>query len=120
NLLPLPGPNRGFSQRPNSRTSGTSPPESEWFANIESLGTRPMYQFAIRALIRFTGIREAEEFRIITRARIAWRKSLVEQSLAGAIERRDRKTRQPSGSSTDLARPAPLFRRPCTLVSPQE
>jgi integrase/recombinase XerD len=64
------------------------PPESDWFANIESPGTRRMYQFAIRAFMRFTGIREAEEFRIITRAHvIAWRKSLVEQGLSGATIR---------------------------------
>ena len=47
-----------------------------------------MYQFAIRAFMRFTGIREAEEFRIITRAHvIAWRKSLVDQGLSGATIR---------------------------------
>ena len=64
------------------------PPEAEWFANIESPGTRRMYQIAIREFMRFTGIQKPEEFRIITRAHvIAWRKSLVERKLAGATIR---------------------------------
>lgn len=47
-----------------------------------------MYQLAIRGFMRFTGIKEPEEFRIITRAHvIAWRKSLVDQQLAGATVR---------------------------------
>ena len=64
------------------------PPEAEWFANIESPGTRRMYQIAIREFMKFTGIQKPEEFRIITRAHvIAWRKSLTERKLAGATIR---------------------------------
>ena len=32
------------------------PPEADWFADIDSPGTRRMYQIAIREFMRFTGI----------------------------------------------------------------
>jgi site-specific recombinase XerD len=64
------------------------PPESEWFANLNSPGTRRMYQMAIREFMRFTGIVRPEEFRQITRAHvIAWRKDLMARNLAGATIR---------------------------------
>ena len=64
------------------------PPESEWFANLNSPGTRRMYQISIREFMRFTGIVRPEEFRQITRAHvIAWRKTLTAKNLAGATIR---------------------------------
>ncbi len=61
------------------------PPESEWFANLNSLGTRRMYRISIREFMRFTGIVRPEEFRQIIRAYvIAWRKSLVTRDHSGA------------------------------------
>jgi integrase/recombinase XerD len=60
------------------------PPESEWFANIDSPGTRRMYRIAIREFMRFTGIVEPEQFRDVTRSHvIAWRKGLIRRQLAG-------------------------------------
>jgi len=65
------------------------PPEAEWFANIESPGTRRVYQTDIRDFMRYTGIREAVEFRLITRAHvIAYRDELTQRKLAGATIRR--------------------------------
>ncbi len=65
------------------------PPEAEWFANIESPGTRRVYQTDIRDFMRYTGIREAVEFRLITRAHvIAYRDELAQRKLAGATLRR--------------------------------
>jgi len=60
------------------------PPESDWFANLNSPGTRRMYQISIREFMRFTRISHREQFRQITRAHIiAWRKSLMTRKLAG-------------------------------------
>src|SRR5258706_876612 len=67
------------------------PPESEWFANLDSPGTRRMYQISIREFMRFTGIVRPEEFRQITRAHvIAWRRSLMVRTLAAPLFRRNR------------------------------
>ena len=64
------------------------PPEAEWFANLESAGTRRMYRQAIREFMRFTGIAQPREFRLITRSHvIAWRKALDARTLAGATVR---------------------------------
>lgn len=65
------------------------PPELEWFASIESKHTRRAYENDIRGFMGFTGIVDAEDFRIVTRAHVlAWRKSLEAQELAGATIRR--------------------------------
>ena len=65
------------------------PPEAQWFANLDSVQTRRAYQNDLRAFMAFTGIREPEEFRAITRGHIlAWRAALEKQSLAGATIRR--------------------------------
>ena len=65
------------------------PPAAEWFANIESPGTRRIYQIDIGDFMGFTGIRDPEEFRLITRAHvIAFRDELKRRGLQGATIRR--------------------------------
>ena len=65
------------------------PPEAEWFANLDSPGTRRIYQTDLRDFMSYTGISEAQEFRIITRAHvIAYRDELTRRQLAGATIRR--------------------------------
>lgn len=65
------------------------PPEAEWFANIESPGTRRIYKIDIRDFMTYTGIREPLEFRGITRAHvIAYRDELLRRKLQGATIRR--------------------------------
>src|SRR5579864_3373480 len=65
------------------------PPAAEWFANIESPGTRRIYQIDIRDFMGFTGIREPEEFRLVSRAHvIAYRDELKRRGLQGATIRR--------------------------------
>lgn len=94
----LPSPRGPFSKVPAARRAHESsilsaqafrelkdvPPEADWFADIDNLGTRRMYRIALREFMRFTGIVRPEEFREVTRAHvIAWRKTLIERHLAG-------------------------------------
>jgi site-specific recombinase XerD len=65
------------------------PPEAEWFANIESPGTRRIYKVDLRDFMQYTGIVAPEEFRIITRAHvIAFRDELIRRGLKGPTVRR--------------------------------
>ncbi len=65
------------------------PPEVEWFANLRNPNTRKAYQADIRDFTTYTGIREPEDFRRITRAHvIAWRDHLVQRELGSATVRR--------------------------------
>jgi site-specific recombinase XerD len=65
------------------------PAEVEWFANIDNPQTRRAYQNDLTDFMRFVGIRQAEEFRIVTRSHvIAWRKTLEERMLASSAIRR--------------------------------
>jgi len=65
------------------------PPEIEWFANIENPRTRRAYQNDLKDFMRFLGITQPGEFRIVTRAHvIAWRKDLEGRSLVPASIRR--------------------------------
>jgi len=65
------------------------PPETEWFANIESAGTRRIYRIDIRDFMTFAGIAQPETFRTITRAHvIAYRDELLRRQLQGATIRR--------------------------------
>lgn len=65
------------------------PPESHWFANLDSLQTRRAYKNDLRVFMTFTGIVQPEEFRSVTRAHIlAWRADLESQKLAGSTIRR--------------------------------
>jgi len=60
------------------------PPELEWFANIDNKSTRRAYENALQDFMRFTGIRQPGEFRIVTRSHvIAWRDDLVARALSG-------------------------------------
>jgi integrase/recombinase XerD len=65
------------------------PAETEWFANIKSLGTRRIYKIDIRDFMGFVGIVRPEEFRAVTRAHvIAYRDELLRRQLQGATIRR--------------------------------
>jgi site-specific recombinase XerC len=58
------------------------PPAAEWLANLGNTATRRACENALKHLIRFTGIAEADEFRQVTRAHvIAWRDELVRGDL---------------------------------------
>jgi len=60
------------------------PSELEWFANIDNKSTRRAYENALQDFMRFTGIRQPSEFRIVTRSHvIAWRDDLVRRALSG-------------------------------------
>lgn len=65
------------------------PPETEWFANIDSAQTRRAYKNDIKEFMSFTGIEAPGEFRDVSRAHvIAWRKDLETRELSGATVRR--------------------------------
>jgi site-specific recombinase XerD len=65
------------------RTLAEVPPELEWFANLGNAATRRAYQTALEDFIRFTGLKQPEEFRTVTRAHvIAWRDELVGRGLS--------------------------------------
>ncbi|MGH7121183.1 MAG: tyrosine-type recombinase/integrase [Acetobacteraceae bacterium] len=64
------------------------PPEVEWFANLSNPSTRRAYENAVGDFMRFVGIGEPEEFRIVTRAHIIrWRDDLVGRGLGGSTIR---------------------------------
>lgn len=65
------------------------PPEVEWFANIENANTQRAYRNDVREFMRFAGIRQAEEFRLVKRSHlIAWRKQLETRTLEASTVRR--------------------------------
>lgn len=67
----------------------TVPPEIEWFANIDNANTRRAYQNDVKSFMKFVGIVQPEEFRIVTRSHvIAWRKTLEARELGEASIRR--------------------------------
>ncbi len=68
---------------------GDVPPEAEWFANIENANTRRAYRNDVRDFMRFVGIVELPEFRVVKRSHlIAWRKQLEARELEPATVRR--------------------------------
>jgi site-specific recombinase XerD len=88
NLLPSTA-NRGLLTRKEFQQLADVPAEVEWFANIDNRRTRRAYQIDLRDFMQFVGIRQPEEFRLVTRAHlIAWRKHLEQRTLAGATIRR--------------------------------
>lgn len=65
------------------------PPALTWFANIDNPQTRRAYQNDLQEFMAFTGIDQAEQFRIVTRAHLlAWRRALEHRALSGATIRR--------------------------------
>jgi site-specific recombinase XerD len=65
------------------------PPLFEWYANLESANTKRAYGRDVEAFMRFVGIKEPNEFRLVKRAHvIAWRKMLEGRELAPATIRR--------------------------------
>jgi site-specific recombinase XerD len=65
------------------------PPEIEWFANLTNPQTKRAYQNDLRDFMRFAGIRNPEQFRVVTRAHlIAWRKELEGRGCTGSTIRR--------------------------------
>ena len=65
------------------------PPEVEWFANIENANTRRAYKNDVQEFMRFAGIHQAEEFRLVKRSHlIAWCKQLETRTLEASTVRR--------------------------------
>lgn len=65
------------------------PAEAEWFANLDNPRTRRAYQTDLQDFMGFAGIRQPDEFRVVTRAHVlAWRKVLEDRALSGATIRR--------------------------------
>jgi site-specific recombinase XerD len=65
------------------------PPKAEWFANIENANTRRAYKNDVQEFMRFAGIHQAEEFRLVKRSHlIAWRKQLETRTLEASTVRR--------------------------------
>ena len=90
NTLPAPRalPRRLLSSAEFSKLKDV-PAEAEWFANIESPGTRRIYQIDLKDFMTYAGIREPVEFRAITRAHvIAFRDELQRRKLQGSTIRR--------------------------------
>ena len=71
------------------QTLADTPPEVEWFANLTNANTRRAYRQDIEDFMAFTGLRQPEQFRDVTRAHvIAWRERLIGQGLANDTIRR--------------------------------
>ncbi len=65
------------------------PPEVTWFANIRNANTRRAYERDVKDFSLFIGIRQVEEYRLVTRAHvIAWRTDLEGRHLSPATIRR--------------------------------
>jgi site-specific recombinase XerD len=61
----------------------------EWFANLKNERTKRAYGQDVRNFMRFVGIKEPSEFRLVKRAHvIAWRKTFETRKLAPATIRR--------------------------------
>ena len=81
-------PNRILSA-PEFQYLADVPAETQWFANVDNPNTRRAYQADLAGFIRFTGIVQPLEFRLVTRSHVlAWRAELEKQSLSGATIRR--------------------------------
>jgi site-specific recombinase XerD len=85
-LIPLTGERRLAQAR--FQTLADVPPEAEWFANISNPATRRAYENAIKDFMTFTGIAQAGDFRVVTRAHvIAWRDEVAGRGLSGTTVR---------------------------------
>jgi hypothetical protein len=77
NLVPITV-SEGLLTRAEFHTLAQVPAEVEWFANLDNPRTRRAYQSDLTDFMQFVGIRQPEEFRMVTRAHlIAWRKHLL-------------------------------------------
>ena len=86
---PVPAPHNRVLSAPEFQRLADVPPETQWFANIDSPETRRAYQNDLAGFMRFTGIVQPMEFRQVTRAHVlAWRCDLEKQDLSGATIRR--------------------------------
>jgi site-specific recombinase XerD len=80
---------KGILTRKEFQQLADVPPELEWFANIDNARTRRAYQIDLKDFMRFAGILNPSDFRLVTRAHlIAWRKDLEQRQLGGATIRR--------------------------------
>lgn len=59
------------------------PPAIEWFANLTNPTTLRAYENAAKDFIRFTGITQPKQFRMVPRAPHRWRDDLVGRGLGG-------------------------------------
>lgn len=65
------------------------PPEVEWFANIRNENTKRAYRNDVAEFMRFVGIHQPEEFRLVKRSHlIRWRQQLETRKLAASTVRR--------------------------------
>jgi site-specific recombinase XerD len=65
------------------------PAEDEWFANLDNPRPRRAYQTEQQDFMGFAGVRQPDEFRIVTRAHVlARRKVLEDRALSSATIRR--------------------------------
>jgi integrase/recombinase XerD len=86
-LVPLATSGRLLSAAEFQRLADV-PPEIEWFANLTNKATRRAYEAALQDFMGFTGIKQPDEFRAVTRAHvIAWRDNLAKRALGSSTIR---------------------------------
>jgi len=89
------------------------PAEAEWFANLDNPRTRRAHRIDLRDCMDFAGIRQPDEFRIVTRAHLlAWRKVLEARALSGATIQRKLAalSRGSYGQNQNKTQPEPSWR----------
>ena len=85
---PMPASSRMLTA-PEFHQLAQVPPAAEWFANIDNPNTRRAYRNDLQEFMRFVGILQPEEFRLVSRAHVlAWREDLERRELAGGTLRR--------------------------------
>jgi site-specific recombinase XerD len=88
-LIPTPDEEQRHLTAAQFHQLASVPAEAEWFANLDNPRTRRAYQTDMRDFMAFAGIRQPDEFRIVTRAHVlAWRKTLETRALSGSTIRR--------------------------------
>jgi integrase/recombinase XerD len=79
---PIPSPSRMLTATAFQGLADV-PPEIEWFNNLGNEATRRAYKTALADFMRLTGIRQVQEFGIVTRSHvIAWRDTLAGRGLS--------------------------------------
>ena len=85
------------------------PPETEWFAGIDSPNTKRAYQHDVEEFIRFLGIQSGEELRDVQPAHIiAWKTVLLEKRY---MPKGRGRTRQPDADGTVKPTAVRVFER---------